>query len=104
MKGASDDFFKLWEVYYCYAAALGVADRFLKNMAWAAPERGDTYTHAPLWLGHNAGLSGLQGLEATTSTLSSLSSALSAAGASASSGGSVSGGGGGGGGGSSGGR
>jgi len=104
MKGAPDDFFKLWEVYYCYAAALGVADRFLKNMARAAPERGDTAARAPLWLGHHAGLSGLQGLEATTSTLSSLSSALSAAGASASSGGSVSGGGGGGGGGSSGGR
>ena len=104
MKRAPDDFFKLWEVYYCYAAALGVADKFLKNMERAAPQRSDAPTYAPLWLGHGSNLSSLQSLSDTTSALSSLSSALSSAGASASSGGSVSGGGGGGGGGSSGGR
>ena len=104
MKNAPDDFFKLWEVYYCYAAALGVAEKFLKNMERAAPQRGDSYVRAPLWLGHQMTGSGLQSLSDTTSALSSLSSALQAAGASASSGGSVSGGGGGGGGGSSGGR
>ncbi len=104
MKNAPDDFFKLWEKYYCYAAALGVADKFLKNMARAAPERGDTtFSTAPLWLG-NMGGSSLNSLSDVTSSLSSLSSALSSAGASASSGGSVGGGGGGGGGGSSGGR
>ncbi len=104
MKRAPDDFFKLWEVYYCYAAALGVADRFLKNMKRAAPERGERgVSYAPLWLGH-ASAGGFQSLGDVTSSLSSLSSALSSAGASASSGGSVSGGGGGGGGGSSGGR
>lgn len=104
MKDAPDDFFKLWEIYYCYAAALGVAEKFLKNMARAAPQRSDSYSHAPLWLGHGASPAGIQSLSDATSTLSSLSSALSAAGASASSGGSVAGGGGGGGGGSSGGR
>jgi len=104
MKDAPDDFFKLWEVYYCYAAALGVAAAFLKNMERAAPQRGDSYTHTPLWLGHTTSPAGMQSLGDATSTLSSLSSALSAAGASASSGGSVAGGGGGGGGGSSGGR
>ena len=107
MKRAPDDFFKLWEVYYCYAAALGVADKFLKNMRRAAPERGDSVggrgIYAPLWLG-NMSTGQLQSLGDVTSSLSSLSSALSAAGASASSGGSVAGGGGGGGGGSSGGR
>lgn len=104
MKDAPDDFFKLWDVYYPYAAALGVADKFLKNMARASPERGNTYTHIPLWLGHNSSTPRMQSLSTATSTLGSLSSALSAAGASASSGGSVAGGGGGGGGGSSGGR
>lgn len=104
MKNAPDDFFKLWEKYYCYAAALGVADKFLKNMARAAPERGDTsFTTTPLWLG-NMGGSSLNSLSEVTSSLSSLSTALSSAGASASSGGSIGGGGGGGGGGSSGGR
>ena len=107
MKRAPDDFFKLWEVYYCYAAALGVADKFLKNMQRAAPERGDGVggrgLYAPLWLG-NMSTGQLQSLGDVTSSLSSLSSALNAAGASASSGGSVAGGGGGGGGGSSGGR
>ena len=104
MKRAPDDFFKLWEVYYCYAAALGVADKFLKNMKRAAPERGERgLSYAPLWLGH-ASAGQFQSLGDVTSSLSSLSSALSSAGASASSGGSVSGGGGGGGGGSSGGR
>jgi uncharacterized membrane protein YgcG len=97
MKNAPDDFFRLWEVYYCYAAALGVAERFLKNMARAAPERGERVgTSAPLWLGPHASMTDLQSLNATTQTLSSLSQALSAASASASSGGSVAGGGGGG--------
>ncbi len=101
MKRAPDDFFRLWEIYYCYAAALGVADKFLKNMERAAPQSSDAYTHAPLWLGRGSNLSGLQSLSDTTSTLSSLGSALNSASASASSGGSVSGGGGGGGGGGS---
>ncbi len=104
MKRAPDDFFRLWEVYYCYAAALGVADKFLKNMKRAAPERGERgLDYAPLWLGHTSA-GQFQSLGDVTSSLSSLSSALSSAGASASSGGSVAGGGGGGGGGSSGGR
>lgn len=95
MKNAPDDFFRLWEVYYCYAAALGVAEKFLKNMARAAPERG-TDVRPPLWLGHHASTAGLSNLGATTRSLASLSQALSAASASASSGGSVAGGGGGG--------
>lgn len=100
MKRAPDDFFRLWEVYYPYAAALGVAERFLKNMRRAAPERPSSYAHAPLWLGGG----NLHSLSEATSSLSALSSALNSAGVSASSGGSSAGGGGGGGGGSSGGR
>lgn len=96
MKNAPDDFFKLWEVYYCYAAALGVAEKFLKNMARAAPRHPDSYSHAPLRLGHGTNPAGMQSLGDATRALSSLSSALSAAGAAASSGGSVAGGGGGG--------
>ena len=100
MKDAPDDFFRLWEVYYPYAAALGVAEQFLKNMKRAAPEHPDSYTHAPLWLGSG----NLNSLSDATNSLSTLSSALNSAGVSASSGGSSAGGGGGGGGGSSGGR
>ena len=100
MKGAPDDFFRLWEVYYPYAAALGVAEQFLKNMKRAAPEHPEGYTHAPLWLGSG----NLNSLSDAASSLSTLSSALNSAGVSASSGGSSAGGGGGGGGGSSGGR
>lgn len=100
MKRAPDDFFRLWEVYYPYAAALGVAERFLKNMKRAAPERASSYTHAPLWLGGG----NVQNFSEATSSLNALSSALNSAGVSASSGGSSAGGGGGGGGGSSGGR
>lgn len=100
MKGAPDDFFRLWEVYYPYAAALGVAEQFLKNMKRAAPEHASSYTHAPLWLGSGD----LQTFSDAAGSLNALSSALSSAGVSASSGGSSAGGGGGGGGGSSGGR
>ena len=103
MKDAPDDFFHLWDKYYCYAAAYGVAQKFLKNIQRAAPLRGldeRQLTRQASWMGaHNS--SSLSGL---SKSISSLSSALTAASASASSGGSSSGGGGGGGGGSSGGR
>ncbi len=82
MKGAPDDFFRLWEVYYPYAAALGVAERFLKNMKRAAPEHSSSYAHAPLWLGGG----NIGSLSDATSSLSALSSALNSAGVSASSG------------------
>ncbi|UCH27104.1 MAG: DUF2207 domain-containing protein [Trueperaceae bacterium] len=103
MKDAPDDFFKLWDRYYCYAAALGVAKRFLQNLKRAAPLAGideRTLTRQASWLGADR----TADLAALSSSIASLSSALSAASASASSGGSSSGGGGGGGGGSSGGR
>ncbi len=104
MKDAPDDFFKLWDRYYVYAAALGVAQRFLKNLERAAPLRNldeSSMARQASWMGSSANLSSLGSL---SSSISSLSSALSAASASASSGGSSGGGGGGGGGGSSGGR
>ncbi|MBS3934504.1 MAG: DUF2207 domain-containing protein [Truepera sp.] len=103
MKDAPDDFFMLWDRYYCYAAALGVAQQFLRNIARAAPLRGmdePTLTSRAVWMG---GLSS-GNFSSLSSSITSLSSALSAASASASSGGSSSGGGGGGGGGRSGGR
>jgi uncharacterized membrane protein len=107
MKDAPLDFFKLWDVYYAYAAALGVADAYLKALSKAAPLAGadeQSMVRTAAWMGitgNNAALTSFSGL---SSSISSLSSALSSASASASSGGSSPGGGGGGGGGSSGGR
>ncbi len=103
MKDAPPDFFGLWDRYYVYAAALGVAERFLKTLARAAPaarvDEGSLVTRGA-WLG----AARASDLRQVSRSVSQLSSALSSAGASASSGGSSSGGGGGGGGGSSGGR
>ncbi len=101
MKDAPDDFFKLWDVYYVYAAALGVAERYLRNVARAAPLRGmDEAAMASRahWIGSTTRLSSLADV---SRSVTSLSRSLASASASASSGGSSSGGGGGGGGGGS---
>ncbi len=103
MKDAPDDFFVLWDRYYVYAAALGVAEKFLRNLRRAAPLRNldeRSLVRQASWLGSSSLSS--SDFNSFSQAISSLSSALSSA--SASSGGSVSGGGGGGGGGSSGGR
>lgn len=109
MKDAPADFFVLWDKYFVYAAALGVARRYLDNIEKLADARGlsaGDLTGQALWLGANAtSVTNLSSLSANISSMSSsLSSALASAGVSASSGGSSGGGGGGGGGGSSGGR
>ena len=106
MKDAPLDFFKLWDVYYAYAAAMGVAQQYLKTLQKAAPLAGvdeGAMVRSVTWLSatNTANITTLAGL---SSSINSLSSSLSSASASASSGGSSSGGGGGGGGGSSGGR
>jgi uncharacterized membrane protein len=103
MKNAPDDFFKLWDKYFCYAAALGVAEQYLKNVQRAAPLKGIDET-AMRQQGYWMGSMTSRDFASFSSSISQLSSALNAASASASSGGSSSGGGGGGGGGSSGGR
>ncbi len=100
MKDAPPDFFMLWDRYYVYAAALGVAERYLKTLQRVAPARGldqAQMARQGAWLGAT-NTSNLAGISRAAG---SLSSALSKAGASASSGGSSSGGGGGGGGGGS---
>ena len=105
MKDAPDDFFHLWDRYYCYAAALGVAERYLRNLERAMPLRDldqGALARRGAWMGGSAVQSG--SFRDVSRSISSLSRSLSAAGASASSGGSSGGGGGGGGGGSSGGR
>lgn len=107
MKDAPLDFFRLWDVYYAYAAAMGVAQNYLKTLQRAAPLAGAdeaAMVRSATWLGATGSHANVSNLAGLSSSISSLSSALSAASASASSGGSVSGGGGGGGGGSSGGR
>lgn len=103
MKDAPPDFFMLWDRYYVYAAALGVAERYLKTLQRAAPAAGmdqANMVRSAAWFG----AANASDLGQMSRSISALSSALASSGASASSGGSSSGGGGGGGGGSSGGR
>jgi uncharacterized membrane protein len=98
MKDAPDDFFKLWDVYYCYAAAFGVAKKYLNNIQRAAPMRNideRSLTRQAAWMGGDISSGNLSSF---SDSINSLSSALTSASASASSGGSSSGGGGGGGG------
>lgn len=100
MKDAPPDFFQLWDRYYVYAAALGVAERYLKTLQRAAPARGvdqQQMVRQAAWMG----VSNTGNLAAMSRSIASLSSALAKSGASASGGGSSSGGGGGGGGGGS---
>jgi uncharacterized membrane protein len=100
MKDAPPDFFMLWDRYYVYAAALGVAERYLKTLQRVVPARGldqAQMARQGAWLG----ASNMSNLAGISRAASSLSTALAKAGASASSGGSSSGGGGGGGGGGS---
>jgi uncharacterized membrane protein len=98
----------IWEEYYVYAVALGVASEFLKHVTRLAEQRG-TGLALPVWYigaggmpgGSLASLSkGLGGFDAFASNMSSMMSSFSTA--SASGGGFSGGGGGGGGGGSSG--
>ena len=109
MKDAPADFFNLWDHYFIYAAAFGVAAKYLKNIARAAPLHGmdeKQMMASAVWLTRgNRDLSNFSSLTSLADTATSISRSLSAATASASSGGSSSGGGGAsGGGGSSGGR
>lgn len=104
MRNAPEDFFQLWDRYYVYAAALGVAERYLRTLERVVRDRGLDQRHLAAkagWLSAQP-LSDLRGVN---QSLGSIMSALARSGASASSGGSSSGGGGGAsGGGSSGGR
>lgn len=110
MKDAPDDFFHLWDKYYCYAAALGVAKQYLSNIQKAIPLRNldeRSMMRQGSWM--SASGNDMQSFSNNdfgqfSKSINSLSSALNSSGASASSGGSSSGGGAGGGGGSSGGR
>ena len=100
MKDAPPDFFQLWDRYYVYAAALGVAEKYLKTLQRAAPAQGmdqQQMVRQAAWMG----AANARDLGAMSRSITSLSSALAKSGASASSGGSSSGGGGGGGGGGS---
>lgn len=109
MKDAPSDFFKLWDQYFIYAAAFGVAARYLKNIARAAPLHGVDEQHmltTATWLTRGGtNMTSISNLSSLANTATTISRSLSAATSSASSGGSVGGGGGAsGGGGSSGGR
>ncbi|MFO7639141.1 MAG: DUF2207 domain-containing protein [bacterium] len=104
LKDAPATLIAVWEQYYIYAVALGVADRFLKNLGRLAAERNQNPS-APVWfLAGGAGVparsfgTGLQSLSSFNSNFAAMSSAFSPK---SSSGGGFSGGGGGGGGGGS---
>lgn len=104
MRDAPLDFFQLWDVYYAYAAAMLVAEKYLKTLERAAPVAGAdeaTMVSRAAWLGAVHGRGGVRSLGGLSRSITSLSNSLSAASKTASSGGSVSGGGGGGGGGGS---
>ena len=104
MKDAPNDFYVLWDRYFCYAAGFGVAAAFLRNIRKAAPLKGvdeKDMMRSSSWMGSDMSSSSFSNF---SKSVSSLSSSLSASSGSSSSGGSSSGGGGGGGGGSSGGR
>jgi uncharacterized membrane protein len=102
MKDAGVSLLPLWEHYLVYAAALGVAEKLLKNLELVAHEYG-TVVPAAVWF-HSAAGAGIGGaagaafesVGASIANLQALSSALSTT---TSSGGGFSGGGGGGGGG-----
>lgn len=103
MKDAPPDFFNLWDRYYVYAAALGVAERFLRNLERVIPQRQLDQSRMMAQVGWLSGLKASD-MRSFSRSVNALSSALAKSGASASRGGSSSGGGGGGGGGRSGGR
>jgi uncharacterized membrane protein len=104
MRDAPEDFFQLWDRYYVYAAALGVAERYLRTLQRVASDRRLDQRQLAAqagWLSAQP----LSDLRSVNQSLSSIMSSLARSGAAASSGGSSSGGGAGGsGGGSSGGR
>lgn len=94
----------IWEQYYVYAVALGVADRFLKNVARLAEAKAAPLV-VPAWYVASTGTAGmasladsLAGFQSFASNMSSMAGALSS---SSGTGGGFSGGGGGGGGGGS---
>ena len=94
----------IWEQYYVYAVALGVAERFLKNVARLAEAKAMPLA-APAWFAAGSGTTGMAslaesmaGFQSFVANVSSMTSALSS---SSGTGGGFSGGGGGGGGGGS---
>jgi uncharacterized membrane protein len=96
----------IWEEYYVYAVALGVASEFLKHITRLAEQRG-TGLVLPVWYVGASGVPGgslaslSEGLGGFASFASNMSSMMSSFSTASSSGGGFSGGGGGGGGGGS---
>jgi len=97
----------IWEQYYVYAVALGVASEFLKHVTRLAEQRG-TSLALPVWYvaaggAHGGSLASMgQGLSGFSSFAANMSGMMSSFSTASASGGGFSGGGGGGGGGSSG--
>jgi uncharacterized membrane protein len=88
METAPPEHFKLWDYHFVYASALGVAERYLRNLRGLAERRGQDLV-MPRWVGGsgpgdlsrsiasvNQVVQVAQSLEAVTRNLSSLESAL----------------------------
>ncbi len=107
LKDAGPSLLPMWEKYLVYAAALGVADKFLSKLKLAAAESNTPipvarwYYPASLGVEAAAGIDGIASLDSLSASISNLQSLSSALSTSTSSGGGFSGGGGGGGGGGS---
>jgi uncharacterized membrane protein len=76
METAPSEHYKLWDYHFCYAAALGVADKYLANIGKLMERNPDQFVYAP-WImhghGYRDGTSNLSDLQNTIQSINSLS-------------------------------
>jgi uncharacterized membrane protein len=76
MESAPSEHYKLWDYHFCYAAALGVADKYLANIGKLMERNPDQFVYAP-WIMHSGGYgnaaSNLSDLQNTIQSINSLS-------------------------------
>ncbi len=76
MEKAPSEHYKLWDYHFCYAAALGVADKYLANIGKLMERNPDQFVYAP-WImhghGYRDGASNLSDLQNTIQSINSLS-------------------------------
>ena len=70
METAPSEHYKLWDYHFCYAAALGVADKYLANIGRLMERDPSQFGHAP-WIMYGGGFNN-GGLNDATSNLSDL--------------------------------
>jgi uncharacterized membrane protein len=76
MERAPSEHYKLWDYHFCYAAALGVADKYLANIGRLMERNPDQFVYAP-WImhghGYRDGTANLTDLQNTIQSINSLS-------------------------------